>query len=116
MSRPTSKTVRTVEAAVVLLFEAPPRLAERCRDAAARAGAILRACDRANVASLSNNWRPLAIILTETIYAVDGARIEIIARDVGALVIRLTGDDIGTEELEGRVVAAVSEAQRLRKG
>lgn len=115
MSRPTSQTVRTFEAPVVLLLEAGPLLIDRCRDAASRAGAILRPCDRSNVASLSDGWRPLALVLTEATYGAVGPLVERIARDVGALVVRLAAEDVPTDELEGRLVAAVSEAQSLRK-
>ena len=104
----TSKTRRLV----ALLVAASPGLAARCREAAGRAGTILREAAVAGAAATAAEWRPVVIILTEAIYADHAKDIDVIAASVKATLLRLANEEAGQDEIDGRLRAIIDELGR----
>jgi len=113
MTRSTVSTAKT-RRLVVLLVEGSFAFAARCREAAGRAGAILRECPAAMAAATAADWQPLALLVTEAVYASHTKEIDLTAKSVGATLLRLTSEEVTQEELDGRLRAVVAEFEAPR--
>jgi hypothetical protein len=86
---------------------ASPGLIERCREATSGGVAAVEACDVGSVATQAARWRPLVIVVTDDVYAFDRLEFDALARDVGARILALPSEELSTEALKSRLLAAL---------
>lgn len=113
--RDQQPTSRFPGAPVVLAIGCTEEFADRCRDVAPMFGAVVQVCDLASAPTTAARLRPLAIVMTDDLYAFDPVEFDALAQDVGARLVRLAGEDIATEALELLIGSAVSESRRARR-
>ena len=110
MDLPTKK-LTNVPTVLVLGEDRPPEL---ITEIAAEVGAATRASSLALAATTAASIRPVAILLTEELYAFDRAGFEALAWDVGARIIRISGANAPVEEVRFLVQGTVWSVLRLR--
>ncbi|WP_437283462.1 hypothetical protein WME90_23665 [Sorangium sp. So ce375] len=99
-----------VPSILVVLDPAWPALFSLCLTVAPGCGVLLHRCDAATAATIAAERRPLAILLSNGVYARDPADFEALARDVRATLLRLD-DEVSERELEVMLNGALREAR-----
>jgi hypothetical protein len=96
----------------VLVIGSTPAFVTRCREAASRAGAVTWAVDIASVSLRIAQWEPVALVMTEDVFAFDPTKFEALAREHRTWLLTVEDERVAEEELEGRLRAAVQETDR----
>ena len=107
-------TLPSLAAPTVLVVSCPPELVARCAQAIQPLGLALQECGFIAAATMAAERRPLAIVMTEDLYAFDPEELDALARDVRASLVRIE-EDITVAKLELILEAAVDEAARQRR-
>jgi hypothetical protein len=110
-SRREAKTVPVHELPTVLVV-GNSGFAERCRDGAARNGAIVRRTELSTAASMASTCKPLAIVTTAG-FAGDTAPLEGLAGDVQSTLV-VVADDVAPDVLEKAISDAVKSTRDRR--
>jgi len=76
----------------VLVVGCPEGLTLRAHDAAVSVGAVARMCGLVTLERALELYRPLAIAMTEDLYAFDPARFSRVARESGAEICTMRDD------------------------
>ena len=111
MSRREAKTVPVHELPTVLVVGCSRDFVDRCREGAAKTGAIVRATDLAGAETMAATCHPLAMVLTATHYRHNQVRFDelveyddqrllavVEAADADVLVLALAGADAAFAE------------------
>lgn len=114
MNRREAKTVPVHELPTVLVVGCSREFVDRCREGAAKTGAIVRATDLAGAETMAATCHPLAVVLTAQHYETHRVRFDELAANAESTLVRVSGEEVSQEELEGMVVTAVTEARRVR--
>jgi hypothetical protein len=99
-----------VPSILVVLDPAWPALFSLCLAVAPGCGVLLHRCDAATAATIAAERRPLAILLSNSIYARDPADFEALARDVHSTLLRLD-EEVSERELEAMLNGALRETR-----
>jgi len=95
----------------VLVVGCPEGLTLRAHDAAVSVGAAARMCGLVTLERALELYRPLAIAMTEDLYAFDPARFSRVARENGAEICTMR-DDFEERELAELLAARMAEGTR----
>src|SRR5690349_5566044 len=95
-----------VPSILVVLDPAWPALFSLCLTVAPGCGVLLHRCDAATAATIAAERRPLAILLSNSVYARDPADFEALARDVRSTLLRLD-EEVSERELEAMLNGAL---------
>ncbi|WP_157906857.1 MULTISPECIES: hypothetical protein [Sorangium] len=101
-----------VPSILVVLDPAWPALFSLCLAVAPGCGVLLHRCDAATAATIAAERRPLAILLSNSIYARDPADFEALARDVRSTLLRLD-EEVSERELEAMLNGALRETREM---
>ncbi|WP_438021741.1 hypothetical protein [Sorangium sp. So ce233] len=96
----------------MVLDPAWPALFSLCLTVAPGCGVLLHRCDAATAATIAAERRPLAIILSNGVYATDPAEFEALARDVRSTLVRLD-EEVCERELEAMLKGALRDTREL---
>jgi hypothetical protein len=94
----------------IVLVVGSADLTARCREVLRQPGATPAHVKESDVSSTANmvaRWRPLAIVMTEDLYAFDGPEFDALAKDVKSVVIRVPRERITAEELQPLLLPVV---------
>jgi hypothetical protein len=97
----------------VLLIGGDQDLLERCQAAAMDAGIVVKACPVSMAAALAEERRPVAIVVTQAVYALDPVRFETLARDAISTLVRVDST-LAEDELGMMLATAVRESRKQR--
>ena len=114
MNRREAKTVPVHELPTVLVVGCSRDFVDRCREGAAKTGAIVRATDLAGAETMASTCHPLAMVLTAKHYRDNQVRFDELAASAQSTLVQVSGEEVTQDELEGLVVTAVTEARRRR--
>jgi len=103
-----------VPSILVVLDAAWPELFARCLGAAVRSGMLVHRCEVAAAATWAAERRPVLIVLSEAVFALDPEEFEALARDVRASLLKVD-EDITERELEAMFSAALRDRDRDRR-
>lgn len=101
-----------VPSILVVLDPAWPALFSLCLAVAPGCGVLLHRCDAATAATIAAERRPLAILLSNSVYARDPADFEALARDVHSTLLRLD-EEVSERELEAMLNGALRETREM---
>ncbi|WP_437594865.1 hypothetical protein [Sorangium sp. So ce1000] len=101
-----------VPSILVVLDPAWPALFSLCLTVAPGCGVLLHRCDAATAATIAAERRPLAILLSNSVYARDPADFEALARDVRSTLLRLD-EEVSERELEAMLNGALRETREM---
>ncbi|MFT3775123.1 MAG: hypothetical protein QM820_57990 [Minicystis sp.] len=101
-------------APTVLTIGCSTELQQRCADALAAIGAVLKHGELPQAPTLVAERRPLAIVLPQALYDFDPLEFDALARDVSASLLRVD-DDMPTAMLELLLGAAIDAAIARRQ-
>ncbi|WP_437963328.1 hypothetical protein WMF04_26780 [Sorangium sp. So ce260] len=101
-----------VPSILVVLDPAWPALFSLCLTVAPGCGVLLHRCDAATAATIAAERRPLAIILSNSVYAMDPAEFDALARDVRSTLLRLD-EEVSERELEAMLSGALRETREM---
>ncbi|WP_437565229.1 hypothetical protein [Sorangium sp. So ce542] len=96
----------------MVLDPAWPALFSLCLAVAPGCGVLLHRCDAATAATIAAERRPLAIILSNGVYAMDPAEFDALARDVHSTLLRLD-EEVSERELEAMLSGALRETREM---
>ncbi|KYF73374.1 hypothetical protein [Sorangium cellulosum] len=96
----------------MVLDPAWPALFSLCLTVAPGCGVLLHRCDAATAATIAAERRPLAIILSNGVYATDPAEFEALARDVRSTLVRLD-EEVCERELEAMLNGALRDTREM---
>ncbi|XXX71952.1 hypothetical protein WMF30_30330 [Sorangium sp. So ce134] len=96
----------------MVLDPAWPALFSLCLAVAPGCGVLLHRCDAATAATIAAERRPLAIILSNSVYAMDPAEFDALARDVHSTLLRLD-EEVSERELEAMLSGALRETREM---
>ncbi|WP_433926095.1 hypothetical protein AB3662_24525 [Sorangium cellulosum] len=96
----------------MVLDPAWPALFSLCLTVAPGCGVLLHRCDAATAATIAAERRPLAIILSNGVYATDPAEFEALARDVRSTLVRLD-EEVCERELEAMLKGALRDTREM---
>jgi hypothetical protein len=85
------QTLRIIPVPLVLVVSGTRTLVEQCREVIEPYGVLLRQCDVIGLRTAAARWRPLAVLLTEDLYAFDPEGFEMLAGDVGSTLVVARG-------------------------
>ncbi|WP_104982718.1 hypothetical protein [Sorangium cellulosum] len=102
-----------VPSILVVLDPAWPALFSLCLAVAPGCGVLLHRCEIATVATIAAERRPLAIIMSNGVYAKDPVEFEALARDVRSTLLRLD-EEVSERELEAMLSGALRETSASR--
>ncbi|HSN98768.1 MAG TPA: hypothetical protein VLS89_10805, partial [Candidatus Nanopelagicales bacterium] len=113
MARPGQITATPIHvpSVLVVLDAAWPELFARCLGAAVRSGVLVHRCEVAAASTFAAERRPLAIVLSNAVYALDPDEFDALARDVRAALLKVD-EEITERELEAMFSAALRERER----
>ncbi len=114
MSLSNPDTLPSLAAPAVLVVSCPPDLVSRCAEALESLGLARQACGFLAAATMAAERRPLAIVMTDDVYAFDPDAFDALARDIRASLVRVE-EDITAPKLELILEVAVDEAARRRR-
>ena len=114
MSLLNPDTLPSMAAPAVLVVSCPPDLVARCAEAAESLALALQEGGFLAAATIAAERRPLAIVMTEDVYAFDPDAFDALARDVRASLVRVE-EDIPTAKLELILEVAIEDAARRRR-
>jgi hypothetical protein len=100
-----------VPSILVVLDAAWPVLFARCLSAAVRSGVLVHRCEVAAAATFAAERRPVAIVLSNAVYALDPDEFDALARDVRATLLKVD-EEVSERELEAMFAAALRERDR----
>lgn len=95
-----------VPSILVVLDPAWPELFSLCLAVAPGCGVLLHRCDVSTAATIAAERRPLAIIMSNGVYAKDPTEFDALARDVRAKLLRLD-EEVSERELEAMLSGAL---------
>ncbi|WP_437573094.1 hypothetical protein [Sorangium sp. So ce887] len=98
----------------MVLDPAWPALFSLCLTVAPGCGVLLHRCDAATAATIAAERRPLAIILSNSVYAMEPAEFDALARDVRSTLLRLD-EEVSERELEAMLSGALRETRETRE-
>ncbi|WP_437774169.1 hypothetical protein [Sorangium sp. So ce1097] len=98
----------------MVLDPAWPALFSLCLTVAPGCGVLLHRCDAATAATIAAERRPLAIILSNSVYATDPAEFDALARDVRSTLVRLD-EEVSERELEAMLNGALRDTRDTRE-
>ncbi|XYH92638.1 hypothetical protein ACMHYB_32770 [Sorangium sp. So ce1128] len=96
----------------MVLDPAWPALFSLCLTVAPGCGVLLHRCDAATAATIAAERRPLAIILSNSVYAMDPAEFDALARDVRSTLVRLD-EEVSERELEAMLNGALRDTREM---
>ncbi|WP_437595339.1 hypothetical protein [Sorangium sp. So ce590] len=96
----------------MVLDPAWPALFSLCLAVAPGCGVLLHRCDAATAATIAAERRPLAIILSNSVYAKEPAEFDALARDVRSTLLRLD-EEVSERELEAMLSGALRETREM---
>jgi hypothetical protein len=114
MNRREAKTVPVHELPTVLVLGCTREFVDRCRESAAKTGAIVRATELAGAETMAATCHPLAIVLTARSYQAERVRFDDLAETSESKLVQVPAEDLPQADLERMVVTAVTEARRFR--
>ena len=114
MTRREAKTVPVHELPTVLVIGCSRDFAERCREGAAKTGAIVRATEEAGASAMVSTCHPLALVLTWAAYERSQSTFDALAARSQSSLVRIQDETLDQQELEKLVISAVGEARQLR--
>jgi hypothetical protein len=113
----SSPTAIPKASAVVVVVGGPADLIGATRQAAGVvAAARLELAELGNAATVAATHRPFAIVMSEDVYAFDGAEFDALARDVSATLIRVDTDGGSRQKYERILMPKLGQALRKRSG
>jgi hypothetical protein len=118
MPRFRDTTERTVNVPVVLVVGSA-ELTERCREVVRSPRATpahVKECDLTMAATMVARWRPLAIVLTEDLYAFDATEFDALAKDVKSMLVRVQRERVTAAQLEPMLLPALERYWRTQSG
>jgi hypothetical protein len=95
--RPTDKQLRIP---IVLVVSSAPHVMAAVDAAAARAHLLVTGCAFDDVATVSAEIRPIALVVPDHVLAFDPEAFHALARDVGARVLEVNEETFSVSELE----------------
>lgn len=102
--------------AVVVVVGGPSELVEATRQAASIvAAARVETAELSSAATQCATHRPFAIVMTEDVFSFDSGEFEALARDVGAVLIRIEVGEGGRARLERVLMPRLGAAARARR-
>jgi hypothetical protein len=104
-----------VPSVLVVQDAAWPELFARCLVAATRAGVLLHRCELLAAATFAAERRPIAIVLSNAVHAMDPGEFDALARDVQATLLKVD-EEVSERELEAMFVGALRERERRDEG
>jgi hypothetical protein len=107
-------TLPSMAAPAVLVVSCPPDLVAHCAQAVESLALVLQECGFLAAATLAAERRPLAIVMTDDVYAFDPDAFDALARDVQASLVRVE-EDVAPAKLELILEVAVEDAARRRR-
>jgi hypothetical protein len=107
-------TARVNPAPVLLVVGTSRGFARRCRDAAISGQALVVETDVASAPTVAAQTRPLALLLSEEIFAFDPPSFTGLASAVRAQVVVVPNEDIDQSELESLILNAILQAEAVR--
>ncbi|XXT14478.1 hypothetical protein WME94_29945 [Sorangium sp. So ce429] len=96
----------------MVLDPAWPALFSLCLTVAPGCGVLLHRCDAATAATIAAERRPLAIIMSNSVYAMDPAEFDALARDVRSTLVRLD-EEVSERELEAMLNGALRDTREM---
>lgn len=108
-------TAKPIHIPTVLAVGCSDALLARCWDALSGLGVMVRDCEPAIAATLAAARQPLAIVVSNDIYAADPEELQALARDVRATLL-LVDEGASESELASSLVGAVRAATHRRGG
>ena len=88
-----------------------PDLFARCLVAATRSGVLVHRCELQGAATFAAERRPVAIVLSNAVHALDPEEFNALARDVRAMLLGVD-EEISERELEAMFTGALRERER----
>jgi hypothetical protein len=107
-------TSKAVFIPTVLAVGCSDALLSRCWGALSGMGVMVRDCALSRAGTLAASRQPLAIVVPSAVYALDPEELDALARDVGAILIRVEEDADGPE-LADALTGAVRVGARRRE-
>lgn len=114
MARREAKTVPVHELPTVLVVGCSREFGQRCREAAAKAGAIVRTVDVETAAAMAGTCHPLAIVVLGSVYDGSRATYDDMARTNVSNIVRISDEQIAQDELEPAVLTAIATTRQQR--
>ncbi|WP_437825482.1 hypothetical protein [Sorangium sp. So ce1153] len=96
----------------MVLDPAWPALFSLCLTVAPGCGVLLHRCDAATAATIAAERRPLAIVMSNSVYAMDPAEFDALARDVRSTLVRLD-EEVSERELEAMLNGALRDTREM---
>ena len=116
MPRFRDTTERAVNVPVVLVVGST-ELAARCREVVRSPRATpahVKECDVSSTSTMVARWRPLAIVLTEDLYAFDAPEFDALAKDVKSMLVRVQRERVTAAQLEPMLLPALERYWRTQ--
>ena len=107
---PRHDTIKSVITPVVLVVEVAPEFAEQCLQAAQSLDVEVLVTTQDRVVPAAAEYRPFAIVMTDTLYEMYQADHEALAKDVGARIIRISDRGIPSEALKSLLSGTLLES------
>jgi hypothetical protein len=113
MARPAqiTSTPLHVPSILVVMDAVWPELFARCLVAATRSGVLVHRCELPAAATFAAERRPVAIVLSNAVHALDPEEFNALARDVHATLLKVD-EEVTERELEAMFTGALRERER----
>ncbi len=112
----SSPTAIPKPSAVVVMVGGPADLIGATRQAAGMVAAAVELAELGSAATVVATHRPFALVMSEDVYAFDGAEFDALARDVGATLIRVDTVGGSRQKYERTLLPKLGQALRKRGG
>jgi hypothetical protein len=104
-----------VPSILVVMDAVWPELFARCLNAAMRSGVLVHRCDLPAAATFAAERRPVAIVMSNAVHALDPKEWNALARDVRTMLLRVD-EEVTERELEAMFSGALRERERDDRG
>ena len=109
------QTVRVRPAPVVLVVSDDPAFLRRCGDVAIQVQSVVVEANEENFPTLAMQTRALAVVMLDDMFALDPEHFTEVAKQSGLHLVTIPAVTISQRDLETRLLAAISEAEKASR-
>jgi len=110
------QTVRVRPAPVVLVVSKSPAFVRRCGDVTIQVQSVVVEASEQSFHTLAAQTRALAVVMLEATFAKNPEQFTAMASDAGTRIVTIPDENIPQSDLEARLLAAITEAQKANRG
>ena len=109
------QTVRVRPAPVVLVVSENPAFIRRCGDVAIQVQSVVVEATPQSVPTLIAQTRTIVVLMLEDTFEKNRDTFTALASESGVRIVTVPGEDIPQSDLEARLLAAISAAQKANR-